>query len=305
MNKSNKGDAWFKVLTFLFAASIPFLLAALIIVLIDQSRLSFHEFGWKFIIGTAWNPLSDNYGALPFIYGTLISSFIALIIAVPLGLGCAIYLSEISQSKFKEYIAVMVELLAAIPSVVYGLWGIFVLGPWVAGFIQPILRTTLGFLPIFQGPYSGLSMLTGGIILAIMILPTITAISREVFHAVPHNLRESAMALGSTKWETFKLAVFGPAKSGIVGAVILGLGRALGETMAVTMVIGNRPKIAASFFAPAYTLASVIANEFAEAVSDMNLSVLIELALILLVITIIVNGFARIMVWRTTGKSKA
>jgi phosphate transport system permease protein len=303
--QQSRGDAIFKVITFLFAVSIPLLLFILVLILVSQSWLGFKEFGLKFVISSAWDPLRDNYGALPFIYGTLVSSFIALLIAVPLGLGCAIYLSEISQSRIKEYVAVMVELLAAIPSVVYGLWGIFVLGPWVANFVQPILKNLFGFLPIFQGPYFGLSMLTGGVILAIMILPTITAISREVFQAVPYTLRESAYALGATKWEMFKLAVFGPARSGIIGAIILGLGRALGETMAVTMVIGNRPQIAASLFAPAYTLASVIANEFAEAVSDLNLSVLIELALILLVITILVNGVARIMVWRTTIKSRA
>jgi phosphate transport system permease protein len=299
-----KGDAWFKGITFLFAIIIPLLFLALVAILIKQSWPGFEKFGFKFVFGTAWDPLHDNYGALPFIHGTLVSSFIALLIAVPLGIGCAIYLSEVSQSKFKEYIAVMVELLAAIPSVVYGLWGIFVLGPWIANFVQPFLKFLFGFLPFFQGRFSGPSMLTAGFILAIMILPTITAISREVFHAVPHNLRESAMALGATRWETFKLAVFGPARSGIIGATILGLGRALGETMAVTMVIGNRPKIAASLFAPAYTLASVIANEFAEAVSDLNLAVLMELALILLVITVLVNGIARIMVWRIAGQKK-
>ncbi|OGC23275.1 phosphate ABC transporter permease subunit PstC [candidate division WOR-1 bacterium RIFOXYB2_FULL_42_35] len=302
IQKRNKGDTWFKAITFSFAASIPLLLLALVVVLINKSWLGFSAFGWGFVFSSVWDPLNDHYGALPFIFGTLMSAFIALLIAVPLGLGCAIYLSEISQSKFKEYVAVMVELLAAIPSVVYGLWGIFVLGPWVAKVVQPLLKNTLGFLPIFQGSYSGSSLLTAGIILAIMILPTITVISREVFQVVPHSLRESALALGATRWETFKLAVFGPATSGIIGAVILGLGRALGETMAVTMVIGNRPKIAASLFAPAYTLASVIANEFAEATSWLNLSVLVELALILLVITIFVNGLARLLIWKTTGK---
>jgi phosphate transport system permease protein len=304
-SRESQGDTTFKIITFLFAVSIPLLLLALVVVLIDQSWLGFKEFGLKFLIGTAWDPLKDNYGALPFIYGTIVSSLIALLIALPLGLGCAIYLSEVSQSKIRDYIAVMVELLAAIPSVVYGLWGIFVLGPWLTSVVQPLLQKTFGFLPIFQGPPFGLSMLSGGVILAIMILPTITAISREVFQAVPHTLRESAMALGATSWEKFKLAVFGPARSGIIGATILGLGRALGETMAVTMVIGNTPQIKASLFAPAYTLASVIANEFAEAVSDINLSVLIELGLILLVITIIVNGFARLLVWRTTIKGRA
>ncbi|MEA3493515.1 MAG: phosphate ABC transporter permease subunit PstC [Candidatus Margulisiibacteriota bacterium] len=286
MKRNIQGDGWFRNFTFFFAASIPLFLLALVIILIDQSRLSFSEFGWGFLFSSAWDPLKDVYGALPFIYGTIVSSLIALLIAVPLGLGCAIYLSEVSQSRFKEYLAVMVELLAAIPSVVYGLWGIFVLGPWLGR--------------LFLGAFSGPSMLTGGVILAIMILPTITAISREVFQSVPNSLRESACALGATKWEGFKLAVFGPAKSGIIGSIILGLGRALGETMAVTMVIGNTPRISPSLFAPAYTIASVIANEFAEAVSDVNLSALIELALVLLVMTIIVNGFARFIVWKTS-----
>lgn len=305
MQKQASGDAWFKNVTFMFAASIPLLLFALVVVLLIQAMPSFKEFGFGFIFSTTWDPLNENYGALPFIYGTLVSSLIALLIAVPLGVGCAIYLSEVSQSKFKEYIAVMVELLAAIPSVVYGLWGIFVLGPWLANYVQPAFKMVFGFLPFFQGPTFALSMFSAGVILAIMILPTITAITREVFQAVPNNLRESAKALGATQWETFKLAVFGPALSGMVGAIILGLGRALGETMAVTMIIGNTAQIKASLFAPAYTLASVIANEFAEAVSDLNLSALIELALILLVITIIVNGIARLLVWRTSMKRKA
>jgi phosphate transport system permease protein len=299
-----QGDAWFKGLTLAFAASIPLLLLALVVVLLFWAWPAIVHFGPGFVFGTAWDPLADNYGAWPFVYGTLISSLIALFLAVPLGLGCAIFLAEIYKSRLREYIAVMVELLAAIPSVVYGLWGIFVLAPFSAGFIQPFFKQTLGFLPFFQGPTSGPSMLTGGIILAIMILPTITAISREVLEAVPYNLRESALALGATKWETFKIAVFGPARSGIIGAIILGLGRAPGETMAITMVIGNRPQVSASVFAPAYSLASVIANEFAEAVSDLNLAVLIELALILLVITVMVNGLARLFVWQTTLKFK-
>ncbi|MBU1867294.1 MAG: phosphate ABC transporter permease subunit PstC [Candidatus Margulisbacteria bacterium] len=297
------GDVWFKGFIFAFAASIPLILFSLVGVLLFWAWPAIRHFGWGFIIGTAWDPLADNYGALPFIYGTVMSSLIALVIAVPLGLGCAIFISEIYKSKLREYIAVMVELLAAIPSVVYGLWGIFVLAPFSANYLQPMLKGLFGFLPLFQGPSSGPSLLTGGIILAIMILPTITALSREVLQAVPYSLRESAMALGATRWETFKLAVFGPASSGIIGAVILGLGRALGETMAVTMVIGNRPQISGSLFAPAYSLSAVIANEFAEAVTELNLSVLIELALILLVITIVVNGLARYLVWQTTIKN--
>lgn len=279
---TQKGDDWFKRAIFAFAVSIPLVLIALVVVLILSAWPAISRFGWGFLFSSAWNPLTDDYGALPFIYGTLMSSLIALLIAVPLSLGCAIYLAEISRSKTREYIAVMVELLAAIPSVVYGLWGIFVLAP------------------LCGGP----SLLTGGVILAIMILPTITALSREVFQAVPYSLRESAMALGATRWETFRLAVFGPARSGIFGAIILGLGRALGETMAVTMVIGNRPQISASVLAPAYSLAAVIANEFAEAVTELNLAALIELALVLLMITIAVNGLARLFIWQTTLKFK-
>ncbi|MFA6170645.1 MAG: phosphate ABC transporter permease subunit PstC [Candidatus Margulisiibacteriota bacterium] len=305
--RSNKairsGDAAFKAITLVFAASIPLLLFSLIAVLLFWAWPAIRHFGWGFIFSSAWDPLADNYGALPFIYGTLMSSLIALLIAVPLGLGCAIFISEIYRSKTREYIALMVELLAAIPSVVYGLWGIFVLAPFSAAYIQPALKSAFGFLPFFQGPTSGPSLLTGGIILAIMILPTITALSREVLQAVPYSLRESAMALGATRWETFKTAVFGPARSGIIGAIILGLGRALGETMAVTMVIGNRPQVSASVFAPAYSLAAVIANEFAEAGTELNLAALIELALVLLIITIAVNGLARYLVWQTTLKS--
>jgi phosphate transport system permease protein len=274
------GDAWFNLVTFLFALSIPLLLLLLVAILIGQALPAIKIFGAGFIISSSWDPVKETFGALPYIYGTLVSSLIALAIAVPLGLGAALYLAEVSRSRYKEYLAVMIELLAAIPSIIYGLWGIFVLGP------------------LF-----GLSMLSGGVILAIMILPTISAISREVFRSVPNILKESALALGATRWETVKLAVFGPARSGILGAIILGLGRALGETMAVTMVIGNRPEISASIFAPAYTLASVIANEFAEASSDVYLSALVELGIILLLITMIVNGLARLLIWKTVGKS--
>jgi phosphate transport system permease protein len=281
INKVRKtGDAWFKLVTFLFALSIPLLLLLLVAILVSQALPAINIFGAGFLVSSSWDPVRETFGALPYIYGTLVSSLIALVIAVPLGLGAALYLAEVSRSRFADYVTVMIELLAAIPSIIYGLWGMFVLGP------------------LF-----GLSMLSGGVILAIMILPTITAISREVFRSVPNILKESAIALGATRWETIKLAVFGPARSGILGAIILGLGRALGETMAVTMVIGNRPEISASIFAPAYTLASVIANEFAEASSDVYLSALVELGIILLLVTMIVNGLARLLIWKTVGKS--
>lgn len=300
----HKTDRAFKLATMFFAAVIPAMFLAILIMLVQKSGLSIFQFGYKFLINSAWDPVNNNYGALPFIYGTLLSSFIALLIAVPLGVGCAVYLSEISGSKFKEFIATMVDMLAAIPSVVYGLWGIFVLGPWLSSYVQPALQFFFGFLPVFQGPPQGLSMMTAGIILAIMILPTITSVSREVLQVVPNSLRESAMALGATKLETVQTAVLPPAMSGIIGSVILGLGRAVGETMAVTMVIGNRPEISASLFAPGYTLSSVIANEFAEAVTDLNLSVMVEIALVLLVLTVIINGLARVLIWKLASKNR-
>jgi len=278
----NRGDEYFKATTLVFALSIPLLLFALFVSLLHSSIPAISRYGLGFLFSVSWNPVTESYGALPFIYGTLVSSILALLIAGPLGLGCAIFLSESLPfpNFIKSVVSRMVELLAAIPSIVYGLWGIFVLGPVI-----------------------GLNMLTASIILSIMILPTITVVSREVMDAVPNNLRESAIAMGATKWEMIKLAIIGPAKSGIIGAIILGLGRALGETMAVTMVIGNRPEISLSPFAPSYTLASVIANEFAEAVSEMSVSVLVELALILLIITMIVNAVARYLVWKTSNKA--
>lgn len=301
----NRGDAYYRAITAVFALSIPLLLFSLFLSLLMGAWPAIIKFGAGFIVSTQWDPVRELFGALPFIYGTLVSSLLALVIAAPMGLGCALYLSgSISKpSAVKKVISQLVELLAAIPSIVYGLWGIFVLGPFLANYLQPFLNLTLGFIPLFSGPSMGLGMMSAGIILAIMIMPTITAVSREVVDAVPNTLKESATALGTTKWEMVRLAVIGPAKSGVIGALILGLGRALGETMAVTMVIGNRPAISASLFAPGYTLASVIANEFAEAGSALSLSALIELGLILLVVTLIVNGLARILIWKTTSKA--
>jgi phosphate transport system permease protein len=279
--KSLKGDAVFRMASMLFAFSIPLLFLGIFLMLVSKSWLSIQTFGPEFLFRSVWDPVHSQYGVLPFIYGTLVSSLLALLIAVPLGLGCAIYLSDVSRSKFKEYIATMVDLLAAIPSVVYGLWGIFVLGP------------------IF-----GLSMMSAGVLLAIMILPTITSISREVLQAVPGSLRESARALGATQWEMIRLAVLPPAASGLIGSIILGLGRAMGETMAVTMVIGNRPEISANLFAPSYSLSAVIANEFAEAVSDLNFSVMVEIGLILLFITVLINGLARLLIWKIASQNR-
>jgi phosphate transport system permease protein len=273
----------------------------LVVVMARAALPSVRAFGWSFLVTSAWNPVTEVYGALPLLYGTLVSSFLALLIAVPLGIGSAIFLAELAPTWIRPPIAFLIELLAAVPSVVYGLWGIFVLAPVLRDWVEPVLASTLGFLPLFQGPPYGVGMLAAGIILAIMILPFIVAVSREVLLAVPNTQREAAFALGATRWEATRLAVLRYGRSGLVGAVLLGLGRALGETMAVTMVIGNRPEIAVSLFAPGYTMASMIANEFTEATSDLYLSALVEVGLVLFVVTVIVNAVARLLVWSVGG----
>jgi len=277
------------------------LMAAIVGALIVKSWPAVRAFGWAFVVGVNWDPVAESFGALPFIYGTLVSSLVALVIAVPLGIGAAIFLAELAPFWSRNPIAFLIELLAAIPSVVYGLWGIFVLAPLLRTWIQPFLGATLGFLPLFQGPPYGVGMLAAGIVLAIMVVPFIASVGREVLLAVPRTQREAALALGATRWETTRMAVLRYGRSGLVGAVLLGLGRALGETMAVTMVIGNRPEIAASLFAPGYTMASVLANEFTEATSDLYLSALVEIGLILLVLTVMVNALARLLVWSVGG----
>jgi len=255
-------------------------------------------FGPGFLVSTIWDPVAGRFGALPFLYGTLVSSALALLIAGPLSLGAAIYLAEIAPPRLRTVAGFLIELLAAIPSVVYGLWGIFVLAPVLRATVQPFLSATLGFLPLFQGPYFGVGLLTAGVLLAIMIIPTITAIARDVLLAVPTDQREGMLALGATRWEVVRYVVLPYARSGIVGALILGLGRALGETMAVTMVIGNRPIISASLFSPGYTMAAVIANEFAEATDDLYLAALLEIGLLLFLVTLLLNIVARLLVWR-------
>ncbi len=262
------------------------------------------KFGWRFLFTSTWDPVKEVFGALPFIYGTIVSSALALLIAVPVSLGIAIYLAELAPVWMREPLSFLIELLAAIPSVVYGLWGIFVLAPFLRQDVQPFLAKYFGFLPLFQGSFYGVGMFTAGIILSIMIIPTISSVSREVFLAVPFNQREAALALGATRWETIRLGVLKYARPGVLGAVILGLGRALGETMAVTMLIGNRPEISASLFAPSYTMASVIANEFTEATSNLYVSALIEIGLILFFLTLILNIAARALIWQVSGKVK-
>jgi phosphate transport system permease protein len=268
--------------------------------LVSQSHLSRSKFGFRFLIQTIWDPVAEDFGALPFIYGTLVSSFVALLIAVPLSLGTALFLTEICPRQIRAVLSLLVELLAAIPSVIYGLWGIFVLAPFLRFYVQPFLAKYLGWTGLFTGPKYGWGMLAAGVILAIMILPIVSSITREVIRAVPRQQREAALALGATRWEMLRISVLRNARTGIMGAIILGLGRAFGETMAVTMVIGNRPQIVKSLFAPGYTLASVIANEFTEAVGDMHLSVLTEAALILFAITLVVNAMAGLLVWSIT-----
>lgn len=280
-----------------FAAAILLLLLLIAYELWNESRPSLAKFGWAFLVGTEWDPVFEQFGALPFIWGTVVSSLLALLIATPISVGIAVYLSELSPAWIRTPVSFLVELLAAIPSVIYGLWGIFVLAPWLRQHVQPPLAKYLGFLPFFQGPMFGVGMLAGAVILAIMIVPTITAISRDVMRVVPNEQREAAIALGATRWEATRMAVLPYARSGIFGAVILGLGRALGETMAVTMVIGNRPEISLSLFKPAYTMASVIANEFTEATYDLYLSALIEIGLVLFGVTVLLNAVALLLVW--------
>src|SRR5437660_935668 len=298
----NTGDAIFRVLIFAMALLMVLIVGAMIVALASHSMLSIREFGFGFLTRREWNPIKGQFAALAFIYGTVASSLIALLISVPLSLGIAIFLVEQAPRLLARPITFLVELLAAIPSVVYGLWGIFVLAPFLRVHVEPRLARWLGWPPFFQGPITGIGLLTGGIILAIMVTPIISAVVRDVLAAVPNTQREAALALGATKWET-TLVVLVNGAPGIAGAVILGLGRAIGETMAVTMVIGNRPEISASLFQPSYTLASVIANEFTEATADTYLSSLVELGLILFLVTFVVNALARLLVWRVTRRT--
>ncbi len=284
------------------ALLVVLIVGAMILALASESMLSIRQFGFSFLTGRLWNPIKGNFGALPFVYGTIVSSLIALLISVPLSLGIAIFLVEQAPYYVARPLGFLVELLAAIPSVVYGLWGIFVLAPFLRVHVEPPLERWFGWLPIFQGTITGIGLLTGGVILAIMVTPIISAVVRDVLAAVPSSQREAAQALGATKWETTRVVLINGAP-GIAGAVILGLGRAIGETMAVTMVIGNRPQISASLFEPSYTIASVIANEFTEATQDLYLSALVELGLILFLVTFVVNAIARILVWRVTRKN--
>jgi phosphate transport system permease protein len=285
----------------LAAISVLGVVALIISQLYSQSQLSLHRF---FTTGN-WDPVNGDFGATPFIYGTLVSSFLALLIAVPLGVGVAIFMTEMCPRPLRDFFSYLVELLAAIPSVIYGLWGIFVLVPIMKVYIQPFLADHFSWTGFFSGPMYGIGMLPASVILAIMIVPFISSITREVMLAVPQSQREAAMALGATRWEMLRLGVLRNARIGIMGGIVLALGRALGETMAVTMLIGNRPEIAKSLFAPGYTMASVIANEFSEATDTLYLSALVEIGLALFLVTIIVNIIAQALIWSITRGSHA
>lgn len=280
------------------------LVVLLFAMLVRGSWPSIAAFGPKFLWTSQWNPVTQQFGALPLIYGTVVSSAIAILLAGAVGILAAAYLAEFAPGWLARPLGFVIELLAAVPSVVFGLWGLFVLAPFVRNFLGPILQKTFGFLPIFQGPISGVGLLTAGLVLALMILPTVTAISREVIVAIGSDLREASMSLGATKWETVAKVVLPASRIGIFGAIVLALGRALGETIATTMVIGNRPEIAASLFAPSYTLASVIANEFTEANGAVYISALVELGLLLFVVSFIVNAMARLLLWAVLREKK-
>jgi phosphate transport system permease protein len=267
------------------------------------SRISLQKFGWHFLISADWDPVNEIYGALPVIYGTLVSSLIALIIAVPISIATAVYLTELAPLWLRQPLIMFIELLAAIPSIILGFWGLAVMVPWLHSHLFPALRSTLGFLPLFKGQDYGPCILAAGIILAIMIIPIITSVSREILRSVPGLQREAAYALGATRWEVTRIAVLSYAKKGLFGAVILGLGRALGETMAVTLVIGNIAQILPSLFKPGATLASTIANEFSEATSATYQGALFELGLVLLGVTLLVNVLAQLLLKTFAGPS--
>jgi phosphate transport system permease protein len=300
---SHFGDRAFRWLTLLMAFSVFALIILIGLELFEGSKPALQKFGWQFLTGSTWDPVNDVYGALAFIFGTLVTSAIALVIAVPLSIATAVFLTELAPLWLRQPLIIFIELLAAIPSVILGFWGFYVMVPWLHDHVYPVLHTGLGFLPFFRGSDNGPCILSAGIILSIMIVPIITSISREILRSVPGLQREAAYALGATRWEVTRIAVLSYAKRGLFGAVILGLGRALGETMAVTMLIGNAPYIGGSFFAAGQTLASVIANEFTEATDPLYSSALFEIGLVLLALTLVVNALARLLLVTFAGPS--
>ena len=302
---SRLGDEAARLITAAFAATILLITVLLVYELWIHSDAARAKFGLGFLFSKTWDPVTEPFGALPFIYGTALTSFLALLISVPLGVGAAIFLSELAPAGISSALTFLVELLAAVPSVIYGLLAIFTLVPLVRSYIGPALQSTLGFLPLFSGPLYGVGYLTAGLVLAIMTFPFIISVSREALLAVPRDQREAALALGSTRWESTWNIVVPYARMGIMGSIFLGLARALGETMAVTMVIGNDTSIHASLFAPGYTIASIIANEFTEATGSVYPAALVALGLVLFLLTIIINALARLLIMATAGKGTA
>jgi phosphate transport system permease protein len=299
------GDEVAYLVVLVFALSIIVVTFAIVWQLWVHSSPARQKFGFSFLSSKLWNPVTDQFGAWPFMYGTVLTSFLALLISVPLGVGAAIYLSELAEAKLSNTLTFLVELLAAVPSVIYGLLAIFTLVPLMRDYVDPGLQNVLGFIPIFSGHISGYGYLTAGVILAIMTFPFIISVSREALMAVPREQREAALALGATRWESTFNAVLPFARLGILGSVFLALARALGETMAVTMVVGNVPEVHDSLFAPGYSIAAVIANEFTEASGDTYLSALVELGLVLFALTVVINGLAQLMIMLTTRKGTA
>jgi len=305
LRRSRISDRWFMAGVYGATGLFVAIVAGLFVELYAGSSSSIRAFGFNFLTSSHWNPVTNQFGALPMIYGTVVSSLIAIVLAGFVGVFGAAYLVEFAPRAVARPLAFLIELLAAVPSVIFGLWGLFILAPVLRAYVEPFLQAKFGFLPIFQGFIFGSSLFTAGIVLAIMIVPTVSAITRDVIAAVAREHREASMALGATRWETMAKVILPGATTGIFGACILALGRALGETIATTMVIGNKPAIAASLFQPAYTLASVIANEFTEATSDLYVSALIELGLLLFVVSLAVNGIARVLTWTVLRPAKA
>ncbi len=302
LSRLRDGDEIARQVTFLFAASVVLVTILLVLELWQGSALPRHKFGFNFFRTTVWDPIFDQFGALPFIYGTVVTAGVALLIAVPLGIGAAIFLAELAPARVSDILEFFIDLLAAVPSVIYGLLGVFIVVPLMRQFGQPALKKSLVFLPLFQGPAYGVCLLTAGIVLAIMVIPYIISVSREVLLSVPRDQREAALSLGSTRWESTWKVVVPFARTGIFGSIFLALARALGETMAVTMVIGNTPAISASLFSPGYSIAAVIANEFTEATGELYTQSLIELGLVLFLLTFLLNGIARVLILATSQR---
>jgi phosphate transport system permease protein len=302
LSRLREGDEIARLITFLFAASVVLVTILLVFELWQGSVLPRHKFGLNFFRTSVWDPIFEQFGALPFIYGTLVTAAISLLIAIPLGIGAAIFLAELAPARVSDTLEFFIDLLAAVPSVIYGVLGIFIVVPLMRSYIQPALKHSLGFLPLFQGPTYGIGFLTAGIVLAIMVIPYIISVSREVLLSVPRDQREAALSLGATRWESTWKVVVPFARAGIFGSIFLALARALGETMAVTMVIGNTPIISASLFSPGYSIAAVIANELTEATGDLHYESLVELGLVLFLLTFILNGLARILIVATSQK---